>query len=316
MNTVDEVSRGDTVEFTLKNDGKATGKVTSAYLAAGDRPFVSITSGGKRFTRPAGSVTVTRKGAAPEGRGIGDHAGRPAPNAGRKFPAEVLTPDEVDVILAQCSQRSVTGIRNRALLMLLYRSGLRASEVVALRPSDVTMGSRSIRVLDTKTGTAQTRGFHPSAADALSRWLDARRGLGLRNGRLFCTLKGAQGKPLTQEYLRALLHRLATEAGIEKRVTPHGLRHTYAAELQAAGTPVITISKLLGHSSVAVTNTYLQHLTNREAVAALEDIDLPELASMATEAEEEEPVSLEDQVAELRKQVRALTAALSERPGT
>ena len=56
--------------------------------------------------------------------------------------------------------------------------------------------------------------------------------------------------------MRGLLRRLAARAGIEKRVHPHGLRHTFAAELEAAGVPVTTISKLLGHSSVAVTARY------------------------------------------------------------
>jgi site-specific recombinase XerD len=77
--------------------------------------------------------------------------------------------------------------------------------------------------------------------------------------------------------VRDLLHRLAGEAGIEKRVHPHGLRHTFADELRAAGVDVVTISKLLGHSSIAVTSRYLDHLTNDRAVAALAAVDLPPL---------------------------------------
>ena len=180
-------------------------------------------------------------------------------------------------IIGQCSRRAPTGIRNRALLMLLYRSGLRVSEVLALRPADVDLTRHSIRLLDTKSGGAQTRGFHPSADDALSRWLDTRRSLGIggeHGPRLFCTLAGG---PLSDDYVRGLLRRLAAKAGITKRVHPHGLRHTFAVELEAAGTPVTTISKLLGHSSVAVTARYLDHLTNGEAVAALQSVDLPPL---------------------------------------
>jgi site-specific recombinase XerD len=72
-----------------------------------------------------------------------------------------------------------------------------------------------------------------------------------------------------------MLHRLAAQAGVEKRVHPHGLRHTFAVELEAAGVPVTTISKLLGHSSVAVTARYLDHLTNAQAIEALAAIELP-----------------------------------------
>jgi integrase/recombinase XerD len=196
------------------------------------------------------------------------------PNKGKKYPAEPLTPDEVSAILGACSRKAPTGIRNRAMLTLLYRSGLRVSELLSLRPSDVDLGKHSIRLLDTKSGKPQTRGFHPSADDALARWLDSRRSLGIKNGRLFCTLDGG---PVSDDYVRGALRRLASRAGIDKRVHPHGLRHTFAVELEAAGTPVTTISKLLGHSSVAVTARYLDHLTNAQAVTALGAVDLPEI---------------------------------------
>jgi site-specific recombinase XerD len=205
---------------------------------------------------------------------FGQEAGERPPNFGKTYPAEVLTPGEVAALLAQCSHRAPTGIRNRALLTLLYRSGLRISEVLALRVSDVNMTTHSLRLLDTKSGHAQTRGFHSAADDALARWMDKRRELGIRNGNLFCTLEGGA---LSDDYVRGLLRRLAAKAGIEKRVHPHGLRHTFAVELERAGTPVTVISKLLGHSSVAVTSRYLDHLTNHQAITALEAVDLPSL---------------------------------------
>lgn len=204
------------------------------------------------------------------GSSTGDEPG----NKGRKFPAEVLAPDEVAAILAQCSPQSRTGVRNRALFTLLYRSGLRISEALALKPSGVDFRQHALRVLHGKGDKATTRGFHPSADDALMRWIDTRKTLGLRNGPLFCTLRGGE---LSDRYVRNLLHRLADEAGIDKRVHPHGLRHTFAVELEQAGTPVTTISKLLGHSSTSVTSRYLDHLTNDQAVSALSAVELPPL---------------------------------------
>jgi integrase/recombinase XerD len=190
---------------------------------------------------------------------------------------EPLTPDEVHRIIARCSLRAPTGVRNRALLTLLYRSGLRISEALALKPSDVNMTRHSIRLLDSKSGEPQTRGFHPSADDALTRWLEVRKalpGVGPR-AKLFCTLDGGQ---LSDRYVRELLTRLAGKASVEKRAHPHGLRHTFAVELEQAGTPVTVISKLLGHSSIAVTHRYLDHLTNGQAVTALESVELPPLS--------------------------------------
>lgn len=224
------------------------------------------------------------------------------PTARKTFPAEVLTPSEVQALINACSPKSRTGIRNRAMLTLLYRSGLRISEVVGspaqperrfrgpdgqekiqpareaippLKPADVDLDKHTVRVLHGKGNKATTRGFHPSATDALARWIDARRQLGL-NGRppLFCTLAG---KPIYPQYVRTLLGRLADKAGIEKRVHPHAFRHTFAVELEMAGTPVTVISKLLGHSSTAVTSRYLDHLTNAQAVAVLEGVSLPPL---------------------------------------
>jgi site-specific recombinase XerD len=203
---------------------------------------------------------------------LGSVKGQEPGNKGRKFPPEPLTPDEVAAIIGGCSPRARTGIRNRALLVLLYRSGLRISEALALKPSDVDLARHTVRVLHGKGNKATVRGFHPTATDALARWIDTRKGLGLRNGPLFCTL---DGRPLHDQYVRLLLGRLAVKAGIDKRVHPHGLRHTFADELRAAGVDVVVISKLLGHSSIAVTSRYLDHLTNDRAVAALEAVELP-----------------------------------------
>jgi integrase len=275
-----EPQRGDRVEFTLKKGAKSTGMVTSACVPASNRRQLTIRDGtGTRFTRLAASVTVITPAAvtpAAAPRVLGQQPGAASPNAGKRFAAEPLTSAEVSAIIAQCSRRAPTGIRNRALLTLFYRSGLRVSEALALRVSDVDLGRHAIRLLDTKSGEPQTRGFHPSADDALARWLDTRRQIGLpsHGRRLFCTLAG---DPASEDYVRGLVRRLAAKGGIEKRVHPHAFRHTFAVELEAAGTPVTVISKLLGHSSVAVTARYLDHLTNGQAISALEIAELPEL---------------------------------------
>lgn len=146
------------------------------------------------------------------------------------YPPQPLTPDEVSALLAQCSLRAPTGVRNRALIILLYRSGLRISEALALKPADVSLKAHTARVLHGKGDKATVRGFHASADDALARWLDKRQTLGLR-GPLFCTLDGGT---LSDRYVRDMLKRLAAHAGVEKRVHPHGLRHPYASELPRA----------------------------------------------------------------------------------
>ena len=85
------------------------------------------------------------------------------PNKGARYPPEVLTAGEVAAIIGQCSPKAPTGIRNRALLMLLYRSGLRVSEVFALPAADVNLSEHTVRVLHGKGYKATTRGFHRRA---------------------------------------------------------------------------------------------------------------------------------------------------------
>jgi len=198
----------------------------------------------------------------------GHRAGISPANAGRRYPAEILTPDEARALLAACSRRAPTGIRNRALLVVLYRAGLRVSEALALRPKDVDPTGGTILVLHGKEDRARTVGLDDGAFAVVAHWLERRRALGL-SGRqpLFCTL---DGRPLKSSYVRTLLPRLALKAGIEKRVHAHGLRHTHAAELAAEGKPVNLIQAQLGHASLATTDRYLRHIAPRELVTAMQ----------------------------------------------
>jgi integrase/recombinase XerD len=207
--------------------------------------------------------------------------------------ADVLTPAEVEAILAQCSLRWPTGVRNKALFTLLYKSGLRLGEALAFRPGDIDHAEHSIRLRHTKAGQPQTRYYHASAEDALNAWLARRHDAGV-NGRnpVFCTIhdgpRFTPGQPLAQNSVRLTLKRLAEKAGVEKRVHPHGLRDAFAVDLQRQGVAVSAISKLLGHASVASTDAYLGKLTNGEAgkiLAAVEGRE-PTVAELAAELAE------------------------------
>ena len=87
---------------------------------------------------------------------------------------------------------------------------------------------------------------------------------------LFCTL---QGKPLKSSYVRTLLPRLADKADIEKRVHPHGLRHTHAYELMTEGVPVPIIQQQLGHTSLATTDRYVSHLAPVDLISHMQQRD-------------------------------------------
>ena len=198
----------------------------------------------------------------------GYHRGRIPANRGRRYPAEILTGDEVRSLLRSCSTRAPTGVRNRALITLLYRGGLRLGEALALMPKDVDPGQGTVTVLHGKGDRRRTVGLDPAAMSLILRWVDRRKALGIDGRRrLFCTL---DGRPLKPSYVRTLLPRLAARAGIEKRVHPHGLRHTMAYEMMMEGTPTPLIQRVLGHVSLATTQRYLDHIAPKEVIEAMQ----------------------------------------------
>lgn len=189
-------------------------------------------------------------------------------NKGKTLPPEPLTADEVRALIHSCSVRAPTGIRNRALLVVLYRGGLRISEALSLAPKDLDAKAGTVRVLNGKGKKHRVVGLDPGAWAILQLWLDRRIQLGItRNARLFSTLGG---KSMHTAYVRALLPRLARRAGIEKRVHAHGLRHSHAYELANEGTPLHVIQLQLGHASLATTHCYIQHLRPAAVVEAMQ----------------------------------------------
>ncbi len=187
-------------------------------------------------------------------------------NAGRTFPPQALRRDEVRAILAALEGTRATERRNRTLVVVLWRAGLRVSEALALRPSDFDRDALALRVLRGKGGRARTVGLDRAAADELAAWLDWRRREwpDLRpDATIFATRTGA---PMLTSYARSMIARAARRAGLERRVHPHAFRHTFTVELVREGVPVAMIQRLLGHSSLATTGTYVASLSPEEAM--------------------------------------------------
>jgi integrase/recombinase XerD len=177
---------------------------------------------------------------------------------------DVLTPDEVARLVKACSPRAASGIRNRALVAMLYRCGMRVSEVIALDASDVDRDARSLHVASARGRWA---GMDAGSFSLVERWIERRSELRLSgSGPLLCTLHGQR---LSASYIRALLPRLARKAGVEKRVSSEVLRRTLAVELAREGFPVGLIQVQLGHASTETTTRYLARLAPEDIVAAM-----------------------------------------------
>lgn len=188
---------------------------------------------------------------------------------GKKRPIELLTVDEVRALAAAPSRRAPTGVRNRSWILLCSTSGARVDESLALKPKDYDPRKGTIRILRGKGGKARTAPIADHAQEALERWLEVRKGLGI-TGRspIFCTLKGGR---LSDRYVRAMLERMAARAGIEKKARPHGLRHHFASVLAEKGVPMHHLQILLGHTSLATTQVYLRSISPVKSLEAARD---------------------------------------------
>jgi integrase/recombinase XerD len=188
----------------------------------------------------------------------------PSSKGPKRLDADLLTRSEIGALLSQCPSRAWSGARNRTLVVVLWRTGLRISEALALREKDLDLVEGRLVVQRGKGGKRRVVGLDQGTIDALTEWLVRRAEVEPPVGApVLCTRRGGKIDP---SYVRRLLPRLAREAGVGKRVHAHGLRHVFATELQAEGAPLSLIRDLLGHSSLATTDTYLRRLGAGEAV--------------------------------------------------
>ncbi len=179
------------------------------------------------------------------------------------YPPEPLSTDECRCLIAACSPRCPTGLRNRALVVTLWRGGLRCAEALSLHPRDLNNGV--LRVRRGKGGKYRTVALDPEAWAVLTTWLRRKARIGI-DGPVFSTLRGA---PLSSSYVRSLFKRLGSKAGIAKRVHPHGLRHTFASGLADEKVDIRIIQRALGHSSLGTTARYVDHLNPTAVIDAL-----------------------------------------------
>ena len=200
----------------------------------------------------------------------GHKQGEHPPNYGKSYPAEVLTPAEVGRLMRACG-KGPGGVRNRALIVVMWRCGLRCAEALNLELRDVDRDAGTIAV---RHGKGDKRRIVPMDAppfEVLERWLDVRRELGVpRGSKVFCSItRPGVGQPMSASYWRAAIKKLGVRAGLEKRVHSHGLRHTCAAEMHREGVPVGIIQQLLGHSDLKMTAWYVNHLEPAELIRAV-----------------------------------------------
>jgi integrase/recombinase XerD len=180
------------------------------------------------------------------------------PKLPRRLP-DVLTPQEVDLLLSQPDVTNHLGQRDRAMLELLYATGLRVSELVGLKVSNINLEAGHVRTM----GKGSKERMVPVGAKALEALQDY-----LSEGRLRLIEKGRspylflnfRGRPMTRQGFWKIIKQYGIRAGIRKEITPHRLRHSFASHLLECGADLRSVQIMLGHSDIATTQIYT-HVT-------------------------------------------------------
>lgn len=180
----------------------------------------------------------------------------------RKLP-KVLTEEERSALLSQLNTRYPSPHRNLCMLRLMLEAGLRAGEVVALRPEHLDMRTCKLTVREGKGAKDRVLWISDGLRDLIGEWLERRP----ESEWLFPTRNGSQ---VQTRYLRALVKRLARKAEIAEteKVSPHTLRHTFATDLLRETKNLRLVQKALGHASIATTQIYT-HIVDEELEEAL-----------------------------------------------
>lgn len=177
--------------------------------------------------------------------------------APRKLPS-TLSREEVGMLLDHPDSDSVLGIRDRALLTLLYGTGIRASECAGLREKDIDWQEKTIRVTG-KGGHERTLPLNSEVVHLLRQYRLARGG-GKAEEPFF---RSREGRGLSRNAIYERVRSHARAAKINRRVSPHRLRHTFATHLVQEGVGLVTLRDLLGHRQITSTQIYI-HLTAQD----------------------------------------------------
>jgi len=177
-----------------------------------------------------------------------------SPQIGEHLP-EVLTTAEVDRMEDSIDLSKWEGHRNRAIIEVLFSCGLRVSELVNLRLTDLYREEQYVRVMG-KGSKERLVPISPRAINELDNWFAVRREMKIKPGEEDYVFLNRRGSHLTRTMILIMIKRQAAEAGIGKTISPHTLRHSFATALLEGGADLRVIQALLGHESIGTTEIY------------------------------------------------------------
>ena len=178
-----------------------------------------------------------------------------SPNVGKALP-DTLTVEQVKNLLAQPDKRdTIEAVRDKAMLGLLYASGMRVSELINLNLSDIDTKNFNVRIFG-KGGKERIVPIYPQAAYDVDLYLEKARTVFVKNENEKALFVNQRGERLTRQGLWQILKEYAKDADLEGRVTPHTLRHSFATHLLNGGADLRSVQELLGHANISTTQIY------------------------------------------------------------
>ena len=177
-----------------------------------------------------------------------------APKLGMKLP-DVLTVEEVDAMVDSIDLTVPEGQRNRAIIETLYGCGLRVSELVGLRISDLYFPDGYIMV-EGKGGKQRLVPISESAIKAIRSYMEDRASIAVKRGNENILFLNRRGSQLSRVMVFYIVKQACEQCGIKKKVSPHTLRHTFATHLLEGGANLRAIQQMLGHESITTTEIY------------------------------------------------------------
>lgn len=186
----------------------------------------------------------------------------------KRYPAESLSPEEVAWLLTAADGPRWTDKRNHALIMFLYATGLRIAEALAVQPFDLDLERGAVFVRHGKGDKARKVAIRRFALPTLQDWL-VTRNLSAQ-APVFCT---KVGKPVNDRDIRRMFTRLGQEAGIERHVHAHAMRHSFAVNAAREKVAPALIQRQLGHSNLGTTTRYLSTISADEVIDAFAALD-------------------------------------------
>ena len=191
----------------------------------------------------------------------------------RKIP-EILEKDEQEQLLEVFNTRYPTALRNKVMIKLMLNTGLRLSEAINLKWKDINLQTGKLKVVEGKGAKDRIVWVNDCALNLLREWRERQyeevKKRDLQTEKITCMFTTLQGRSLKPANVRQMVYKYSDKAGIDKQISPHTFRHTFATDLYRATNNLRQVQKALGHSDISTTQIYT-HIIDSELEEAMKN---------------------------------------------